>query len=71
MSGKIDVPCEGSRRAGILDTIAGKPAGRFVAWINNIIAEVAPRGAIGDNIYVVNADCLTINILSKVRQKPI
>jgi len=44
---QTDVLFDGSWSAGILD----------------IIAEMAPRGAIWDNIYVVKTVCLTINML--------
>jgi hypothetical protein len=37
------------------------PAG-LLAWIINVIAEKAPRGAFGVNIYVVNDDIVTINM---------
>jgi hypothetical protein len=40
------------------------PAG-LLAWIINVIAEKAPRGAFGVNIYAVNYDIVTINMLSK------
>jgi len=39
------------------------PAACFYGWVINIIAKMAPWGAIGDNIYVVNTACFTINIL--------
>jgi hypothetical protein len=46
------------------------PLAGLYAWIIYIIAEMAPRGAIWDNIYVVNDAFLTINILSKAPQSP-
>jgi len=39
--------------------------------IINIIAKNAPRGAFGDNIYVVNDVYLTINMLSAAQQRPV
>ena len=43
------------------------PAGLYT-WIFDIIAKMAPRGAIGNNIYIVNVAWLTINILSKIHK---
>ena len=46
--------CGGSWGAGILDINAGKLAGGFVSRDIKYHCENRPRGAIGNNIYVVN-----------------
>ncbi len=61
MSNRMNVLCDDSRHAGIWDLKVGKPAGGFVRMEKKFHCENRPRGAIWDNIFVVNG-CVFDNI---------